>query len=366
MCYQREYLTEWSLREADQLQTSRNDTNLQRCVCVSQTWKSAVRSMILKEFFDTILEEFWRVGNSILDCFWHRFWNITFRRPKKKKSHFSRGFWHDFGRDWESWEIILEKIEKRSGHKSLFGDFWHDFERVFWHDFGRVWESWEFWIAFDTDSEMSVFGRVRPNKRKRLEEFSSKRKRLEEFSSNFPAVIFTESLREPFGNLSVNFPAVIFTESLREPFGNLSVNFPAAIFTESLREPFGNLSVNFPAVIFTESLREPFGNLSVNFPAVIFTESLREPFGNLSVNFPAVIFTEERFLTWFWKRLGELGNYFGKDWEEIWPQITIRRLLAWFWKSFLTRFWKSLGELGILDCFWHRFWNVSFWKSSAK
>ena len=27
-------------------------------------------------------------------------------------------------------------------------------------EFGRVWESWEFWIAFDTDSEMSVFGKV--------------------------------------------------------------------------------------------------------------------------------------------------------------------------------------------------------------
>ena len=31
----------------------------------------------------------------------------------------------------------------------------------------------------------------------------------------------------------------------------------------------------------------------------------------------------EKNSTRFWKRLGELGNHFRRDLEEIWPQITI-------------------------------------------
>ena len=46
--------------------------------------------------------------------------------------------------------------------------------------------------------------------------------------------------------------------------------------------------------------------------------------------------------------------------------MTIWKTSGMILESFVTRVWKSFGELGILDCFWHRLRNVSFWKSSGK
>ena len=80
-------------------------------------WKTSV--MILEAFFDTILEEIGRVGNS----FWKRFGrDLATNHYLENFCHdFGRVFRHDFGRDWESWEFILEEIWQRFGHKSLFG-----------------------------------------------------------------------------------------------------------------------------------------------------------------------------------------------------------------------------------------------------
>ena len=83
----------------------------------------------------------------------------------------------------------------------------------------------------------------------------------------------------------------------------------------------------------------------------------------------------------FWKRfsrcLGDFCRDFGKfffqrNLEEFWILEISLFGIVWpkiencHFDRFSIRFWKSLGELGILDCFWHRFRNVSFWKSSGK
>ena len=120
-------------------------------------WKTSV--MILEEIFETILEEFWRIGNSILDCFWHRFWNVSFWKssPKNREislfDRFSIRFWKrlgelgiHFGRDLEEiWPHIT--IWKTS--VMILEEF---FSIRFWKSFGEL--GIQFWIAFGTDSEI--------------------------------------------------------------------------------------------------------------------------------------------------------------------------------------------------------------------